>query len=226
VSPRNALATRTAFAQRQSRTGAGDTQSGSRAGVTASGRPEPTPCGDCFRCGLVRVTACVPVAGELSKPCGSSADIHATIEARAILQAINCLPATQRAALLSTILTAQDQAQLAARLGSTPAAVRQLVRRARVRLRRTIGGWIPYFAGRSHDLVTATATSGASHAGAVALAVAAVISPPVINQPLRPSPPPSPVTMTRSAPATAAPPTLRIATPAIRAPRVPKPRIP
>jgi RNA polymerase sigma factor (sigma-70 family) len=160
-------------------------------------------------------------AGELPQLRDRS-DVHDVVEAHEVLEAIGGLPANQRTALLNTVLGDHDQALLATRLGTTPAGVRQLVHRARLRLRTAVGAWIPWLGGRCHELVLAT--DGAGHGTAVALAVAAVISPPVIVPPSRPVPPPRPVVRTvpaRSLGALPSPAHLTILPPAVIAPRPP-----
>jgi RNA polymerase sigma factor (sigma-70 family) len=154
-------------------------------------------------------------------------DVHDVAEAHTVLEAIGGLPANQRRALLSTVLGDHDQAQLATWLGTTPAGVRQLVRRARVRLRSAIGAWMPWLGGRCHELVFAADSAG--HSGAVALAAVVVISPPVIVPPARPAPPPRPVVRilpARSPGALPAPAQLTIPPPVVVAPRPPHLRLP
>jgi hypothetical protein len=154
-------------------------------------------------------------------------DVHDVAEAHTVLEAIGGLPANQRSALLSTVLGDHDQAQLATWLGTTPAGVRQLVRRARVRLRSAIGAWMPWLGGRCHELVLVADSAG--HSGAVALAAVVVISPPVIVPPARPAPPPRPVVRilpARSPGALPVPAQLTIPQPVVVAPRPPDLRLP
>jgi RNA polymerase sigma factor (sigma-70 family) len=152
-------------------------------------------------------------------------DPHQAVEIRAVFDAIGELPAKQRHALLGTVLTDRDQTDLATILQTTPAGVRQLVRRARVGLRKTLGGWIPWLTGRGHELITAIATGGTPHGEAIALATAAAIAWPLPTPPaIKTPPPPRPVTITRPAPAGRHPPrqlTIRHHVPVIRRPANP-----
>jgi RNA polymerase sigma factor (sigma-70 family) len=96
---------------------------------------------------------------------------HRIAETHALLEEIARLPAAQRTALVGTVLGNHDQTQLASALGTTPAGVRQLVRRARIRLRDTVGAcWIPWLVGRAHDLTSMFAATSAGQSSLAGLA--------------------------------------------------------
>jgi hypothetical protein len=127
---------------------------------------------------------------------------------------------------VGTVLGNHDQTQLASALGTTPAGVRQLVRRARIRLRDTVGAWIPWLVVRAHDLTSMFAATSAGQSSLAGLAIAAVIAPPLIQPPPRPTPP-HPINThlqvkTPIAPRLGTRPT----TPAIPSPRLPATRLP
>jgi RNA polymerase sigma factor (sigma-70 family) len=121
------------------------------------------------------------------------ADPQTAIELRELLAAIDDLPDRQRVALLSTVLTAHDQHHLSELLETTSGGVRQLVRRARQRLRDTVGAWIPWLAGRAKQSIVGAGLGGAAHGAAtVALVTAVVIAAPTAPRPPDPPTPPSP----------------------------------
>jgi RNA polymerase sigma factor (sigma-70 family) len=153
---------------------------------------------------------------------------HRIAETHALLEEIARLPAAQRTALVGTVLGNHDQTQLASALGTTPAGVRQLVRRARIRLRDTVGAWIPWLVGRAHDLTSMStfAATSAGQSSLAGLAVAAVIAPPLIQQPPRPAPP-HPMNTHLQFEAPIAPRLgTRPTTPAVPSPRLPATRLP
>ena len=140
------------------------------------------------------------------------ADPQRALELRELFAAIDELPHAQRRALLGTALTTQDQRTLARLLNTTPAGLRQLVRRARHRLRDTVGALTPWLSGRLSELVAAMGSGGAGRSGVAAVVVAALVAP------IAPSPPgpPAPRLSGIASPARAAPP----------APPPPRPRAP
>jgi RNA polymerase sigma factor (sigma-70 family) len=135
----------------------------------------------------LRVVRRESLPGELPERESRRADPQAAVELRELLDAIEGLPVRQRSALLATALSTHDQTKLAQLLETSPAGVRQLVRRARQRLRITVGGGIPWLFGRAKVLITAASASGAAHGTAAIIVVVAVVAPP--NPPPAPHPP-------------------------------------
>jgi RNA polymerase sigma-70 factor (ECF subfamily) len=148
-------------------------------------------------------------AAEVPERASRDGNPEAVFELREVLSAIDTLPTSQRRALLGTVLSRRDQQHLARLLQTTPAAVRQLVRRARHRLRDSVGGWLPPLAGRVSELLAACGPSGGARGGAVAVAIAAVVAPVAPAAPKVPAPR-APVVSVASPPAPAiAPPRVR-----------------
>jgi RNA polymerase sigma factor (sigma-70 family) len=126
--------------------------------------------------------------GNVSEHASPHANPQQAIELREVLEAIEELPPGQRRALLGTVLTTHDQRRLAHVLQTTPAGVRQLVRRARQRLHNRLGAWIPWLSTRVVELMGSFAPGSGMRSGAVAVAVAAVIAPSVPSPPTPPTP--------------------------------------
>lgn len=141
----------------------------------------------------LRVVGRESLPGELPERESHRSDPQTAVELRELLTAIEGLPERQRAALLATALTDQEQKQLANPLKTTPAGVRQLVRRARQQLRDTLGAWVPgpvaWLATRARRVVGAVGVSGAAHGAAAAVIVTVVI---VAPKPPHPPHPPTP----------------------------------
>ena len=127
---------------------------------------------------------------ELPERGSHYADPQSAVELRELLAAIEDLPERQRVALLATVVSTSDQHHLAESLQTTSTAVRQLVRRARQRLRDTVGAWVPWLAGRAKGLIAAAGAGGAAHGAATMAVVAAVVIP--APTPPRPPHPPTP----------------------------------
>jgi RNA polymerase sigma factor (sigma-70 family) len=88
-------------------------------------------------------------------------------ELRRTVAAVGALPDQQREALVRSALEGHTHDQIAAAIGSTPGAVRQLIYRARMTVRHGVGLVIPL------PLVAALAEAGGGGAGAVAGGAAA-----------------------------------------------------
>jgi len=88
--------------------------------------------------------------------------------------AIGALPEAQRQALVRSALEGHTHDQIAAAIGSTPGAVRQLIYRARVAVRQGVGLLIPlplvrYLAEAGSDATTVAAGASAAAAGGGAM---------------------------------------------------------
>ncbi len=81
-----------------------------------------------------------------------------------VVSAVNALPDAQREALVRSAIEGHTHEQIAAALGSSPGAVRQLIYRGRLAVRGGVGLVIPL------PLVRALADSGAGEAAAAAVA--------------------------------------------------------
>jgi len=127
--------------------------------------------------------------GELPERPGQLADPVAAAELAELISALRELPPRQRGALLATVLTAEDHRHLAPLLGTTPAGVRQLVRRARQRLRDAAGAWIPWGSARLSDLFSTIGSDPVTHGAAALVVGAALILAPRVPHPPAPRPP-------------------------------------
>jgi RNA polymerase sigma factor (sigma-70 family) len=87
------------------------------------------------------------VCSELPLTLASSEDVHASIEQRLqlrrVVEQVGNLPRHQRIALVQTAVEGRSRAEVAASLGVTEGAVRQLLHRGRERIRQAAAGFIP-----------------------------------------------------------------------------------
>ena len=87
------------------------------------------------------------VCSELPMTLASSDDVHASIEQRLqlrrVVEQVGNLPSNQRLALVQTAVEGRSRAEVAATLGVTEGAVRQLLHRGRERIRQAAAGFIP-----------------------------------------------------------------------------------
>jgi RNA polymerase sigma factor (sigma-70 family) len=115
----------------------------------------------------------------LATATGPEADLERRDEMRRTLDAVAALPERQRAALLAIAVDGRAHDDVAAELGLTSGAVRQLVHRARTSLRSVataltpgpIAGWA---AGAAHDTTVAHIAEVAAGAGGAGIAGAAL----------------------------------------------------
>jgi RNA polymerase sigma factor (sigma-70 family) len=99
-------------------------------------------------------------------------------EVASLVAAIGALPDGQRDAIVQRELEGRSHEEIAARLGSTPGAVRGLIFRARLTLRDAIGALVPlplvrWLLGEASGVEAATGAGGAAAAGGIAAAGAA-----------------------------------------------------
>jgi RNA polymerase sigma factor (sigma-70 family) len=99
-------------------------------------------------------------------------------EVASLVAAMGALPDGQRDAIVQRELEGRSHEEIAARLGSTPGAVRGLIFRARLTLRDAIGALVPlplvrWLLGEASSVEAAAGAGGAAAAGGIAAAGAA-----------------------------------------------------
>ena len=99
-----------------------------------------------LRHAAIRARAPVEAPLELATQTGEAADalLDARTDVRLVLSALDALPARQREALIGSTVQGLSRAELAATLGVSEGAVRQLVHRARSAIRTAITSLTPY----------------------------------------------------------------------------------
>jgi RNA polymerase sigma factor (sigma-70 family) len=85
-----------------------------------------------------------PLDEGLADSRSAAAAVEQRLEVREVLQGLASLPQRQRLALLGTELEGRSRRQLAAELGLSEGAVRQLVHRARARIRAAAAALVPF----------------------------------------------------------------------------------
>ncbi|MBO0768723.1 MAG: sigma-70 family RNA polymerase sigma factor, partial [Solirubrobacterales bacterium] len=122
-----------------------------------------------------------PPSPELVDPRWAEGSVESRREVRELLESIAELPEPQRKALVGSELDGASRSELAEELGVSEGAVRQLVFRARSRLRVGLTALTPYplavfFAREASNMAGVTSAGGAATAGGAAAAGGGALS--------------------------------------------------